>query len=230
MSIALLVITDGRDDYLHHCLTSARQHLHGPISERWMFDDTGDDPYRARLAATHDDFTHINAGPRQGFGGAIAAAWAWLLLHSNAQWVFHLEQDFVLTCAVDLAAIADVLTQRPHLAQMALRRQAWSAQEHAAGGVVECQPTAYTEYRDTDGHAWLEHRLFFTTNPSLYRRELCVTGWPAGAQSEGHFSHHLLRNGAGAVPGDAVKYGYWGARDSGIWTQHIGHRRAGIGY
>jgi Glycosyl transferase family 2 len=230
MSIAVLVVTDGRDEYLADCVASARDHLTGPISEWWMYDDTGDQDYRAQLADRYPQYTHLNAGPRRGFGGAIQATWATLIRESSAEWIFWLEQDFTFNRDVDLADLAAVLAPRPHLVQMALRRQPWNQAEHAAGGVVEQHPDAYAEHYDGHGRAWLEHRLFWTTNPSLYRRSMCHLGWPAVRQSEGNFTHHLLRAGVPGVPGDQLSFGYWGARDSGAWVEHIGHQRIGVGY
>lgn len=230
MSIALLVITDGRQDYLARTVASAVEQLSGPVTEWWMYDDTGDADHRAYLAAEYPRFRHINAGPRQGFGGAIAAAWRHLDAHSAADWVLHVEQDFVFNRAVDLGELSTVMADHPYLAQMALRRQAWNAAEQAAGGVVELHPDAYEEHQDA-GWTWLEHRLFLTTNPNLYRRSLCALGWPTGEQSEGRFTAQLLERGLPwGVPSAAVRFGYWGARDSGVWVEHIGHDRAGIGY
>lgn len=227
--IALLVITDGREDYLSDCVASAMAHLCGPITERVMYDDTGDDNYRRSLADRYPTFRHINAGSRQGFGGAIRAAWSYLAEHSATRWVFHLEQDFTFNRPVDLAAMGRVLHDNPHLVQLALRRQPWSDHEVVAGGVVEQHPDAYAEHHSAFG-SWLEHRLFFTTNPSLYRRSLCSTTWPEGGNSEGHYSHHLLQAGSPEVDGERVRFGYWGTRDSGEAVHHIGHQRAGAGY
>lgn len=223
MSVALIIITDGRDDYLARCVTSAEEHLTGPITERWMFDDTGNDAYRTRLKRRYPDWHHIDGGPRQGFGGAIRAAWSHLVARSQADWVFHLEGDFTFVRDVDLADLIAVMADRPDLVQLAFRRQAWSAAERAAGGVVEANPGAYHEHRDRTGRVWLTHRLFFTTNPCLYRRSLCQEGWPDGPESEGRFTHHLLMSGD-------VWFGYWGARSSGEWVKHIGQTRAGHGY
>lgn len=227
--IALLVITDGRDDYLDQAVTSAEASLDGPVTERWMYDDTGDDTYRQQLASRYPTFTHLNAGPRQGFGGAIRAAWATLAARSRADYVFHLEQDFTFHRPVDLLNMAGVLAANPHLAQLALRRQPWNDHEEAAGGIVEQHPDAYDDCSDGTNH-WLEHRLCFTTNPSLYRRSLCWTAWPEGGNSEGHFTHQLLQTGTPEATGNRVRFGYWGTRMSTPWVHHIGHQRAGNGY
>jgi hypothetical protein len=230
VSIALLVITDGRDAELAATLFSARTALHGPITERWLFDDTGDAEHRAHLKELFPRYQLLGTGPRQGFGGAIRTAWAHLVAHSKAQWVFHLEADFTFTRLVNLADMAAVLTRDPGLVQMALRRQAWNEAEHAAGGVVEQHPTAYTTRIDQAGNTWLEHSLFFTTNPSLYRISLCATGWPHGAHSEGVMTHRLRTLGSPEVPAHWLRFGYWGRRDDPPWVTHIGTTRAGEGY
>lgn len=230
MSIALLVITDGRDDYLARTLGSANRHLTGPVVERWMFDDTGDAAYRKNLLHRFPWFQHINAGERQGFGGAIRAAWERLAKLSDADWVFHLEQDFTFNRDVDLGEVVEVMEDNPHLAQMALRRQPWNAEETAAGGVIQLHPDAYEERRDDRGRRWLEHGLFFTTNPCLYRMELCRRGWPDGQHSEGVFTRDLLNSGGPDIYPGQGRFGYWGGRDSGEWVEHIGQTRAGHGY
>lgn len=227
--IAQFLITDGRRECLERTVASAADNLVGPISERWMFDDTGDEEHRAWLKVTYPDFTHINGGPRLGFGGAIRTAWEYLDRHSDTPFVFHLEQDFVFNRLVNLQAMAATLGRHPHLAQMALRRQPWSAAEREAGGVVEQWPE---EYEDCAGGGleWLEHRMFWTSNPCLYRRELMAEGWPRGEQSERAFTHQLMSEGFDGIPGDEVRCGYWGARGSGEAVTHIGHERVGVGY
>lgn len=230
MSIALLVIQDCRRDYLVRCLASAAEMLAGPIVERWVFDDSGDPAYRAWLAERWPEFEQIVAPARVGFGGAIRASWTHLLTHSRADWIAHLEQDFVFNRDIDLAEMADVLADRPHLTQMALRRQAWNAAEKAAGGIVEQHPCDYADMRDERGREWLEHRRFFTTNPGLYRRSLMTVGWPDGPESEGHFGLKLWREGTPEAGPDEVRSGYWGRRTDPPWVEHIGHVRNGSGY
>ena len=134
--IAVLVITDGRDEYLLRTVRSAMTNLCGPITEWWMYDDTGDYVYRDSLVRRWPTFVHINGGARQGFGGAIRAAWAQVADRSTVDYVFHLEADFEFRRPVDLAGFATVLAARPHVAQMALVRQPWNDVELAAGGLA----------------------------------------------------------------------------------------------
>lgn len=230
MSIVLLVMTDGRDDYLERTLDSAGEWLHGPISRILVHDDTGDADHRAGLISVLQG--HHNPVPvdvvgrdvRLGFGGAIENAWSHLRAtaeQDDARFVFHLEGDFTFARKIELGVIGAVLDAHPQLAQVALRRQAWNTNEREAGGVVELHPDWYQDA----GSAWLpflEHRVCFTTNPCLYRRSLTWQGWPTCAHSEGIFTHQLLDQGA--------TFAYWGARDSGEWCHHIGEKRAGSGY
>ncbi len=226
MSVALLIVTDGRDDYLAQCVASLAL-LSGPVTEWWMYDDTGDPLYRADLAARYPTWTHIDGGPRQGCAGAIRSAWATLRARSTARFVFHLEQDFALRRPVDLADLARLLDDHPELAQVALRRQPCNQVEREHGGVVESHPDWYTDRSDGRYH-WLEHRSFWTCNPCLYRQGLLALGWPEhvpGRYSEDTFHRRLLAEGTPLVRGELVRYAYWGARDSGVWVEHIGHAR-----
>lgn len=231
MTVAVLVVTDGRLDYLRRTVASLHVELVGDIGEWWLMDDSGDDLHRSGLAVEFPHWRHINGGPRRGFGGAISAAWAVLAAESTAGHVFHAEGDFTFNRLVDVDEMAAVLTARPYLAQMALRRQPWNAQERSAGGVVEQQPDAYTEAVDGSGRRWLEHSLWWTTNPSLYRRDLCAGGWPAGRESEGRYGFALRERGLPwGVPGEDVRFAFWGKRSDPPWVEHIGAVRAGSGY
>ena len=194
MSVCLLFITDGRP-YAAQTLASAAEML-PPLD----------------CCAIVDDTDH-----RLGFGGAIRAGWE-LVLRTNADYVFHLEDDFTFERPVPIEQMQQVLATKPNLAQMALKRQPWNESEKAAGGIIEQHPGDFTEVRG----AWTEHRRFFTTNPCLYPRWLCEKGWPEGAESEGRFTHQLL--------GDGFRFALWGAKADPPWVRHIGERREGHGY
>lgn len=224
MSIVLLVMTDGRRDCIEQTIASARENLAGDITRKVIHDDSGEPAYRLWLGAWFGDFEIVSTGQRSGFGGAIRSAWRHLRTFPGAErHVFHLEDDFTFNRTVDIDAMAELLDTLPHLAQIALRRQPWNHSEKKAGGVVEQHPGDYTEQTSSArGWSWLEHRRFFTTNPSLYRVSLLDYGWPEGTHSEGHFTQRLLDNG--------LSFAYWGARDSGEWVHHIGKERLGVGY
>lgn len=219
--IAVVVMTDGRRDCIEQAIASMH-HLHGPITRKLIHDDSGDSDYRGWLVATFPQFDLVATGNRSGFGGAYNNAWRHLA-RLPERFVFSTEDDFVFTRPVDLLAMADVLDENLCLHQLALRRQPWNPEERLAGGIVEQHPGDYRELFDHGHRHWLEHRRFFTTNPSLIRRSLCEQGWPTDEHSEGVFSHRLFVD-------PAARCGFWGSRDSGEWVEHIGHQRVGTGY
>lgn len=191
MSVALLVITDGRKGYLRRTLASAAEMLP-------KFDQT----------VTINDSDH-----RLGFAGAIQAGWEQI----QTDWVFHLEADFTFNEPVPINEMIGVLERRPYLAQIALKRQPWNEFECAAGGIVEQCPSDYREISDSRAR-WTEHQRFFTTNPSVYSRELVRLGWPQVAESEGIFTLQLLELGRA--------FAYLGGKFDAPRVTHIGEARA----
>ena len=224
--IALVVFTDGRREHLPWTVPSFDGYTTGPVSERYIVDDSGDPENHEWIRRVFPEFELVihESGERQGFGGAIRTGWDHLRRHSTASHIFHLEDDFTFNRPVDLLDLAAVLSQRPNVAQVALRRQPWNEHEALAGGIVEQHPDAYTDHEDGHGRAWLEHRQFFTTNPTLYRRSLIEENeWPEGRDSEGRFSIALLGD-------EDLRFAFYGRRDSGEWVQHNGNTRNGTGY
>jgi hypothetical protein len=221
--IALLVIGDGREDLRAETLRSFAR-----ATPEW---EGG--PIVSILDAEH----------KLGFAGAIREGWRQLreLKGLGFDYVFHLEEDWRFDRALDLTAMAHLLEAQPGLAQVALRRGPVNIAERKAGGVVEMWPQEYQQrslvirpyanrragplLASGDQHIyWLQHELYFTTNPSLYTRELVEQmDWPARAGSEAEFTKDCLRAG--------YRFALWGARDTGAWITHTGtDRRTGTGY
>jgi hypothetical protein len=218
--ITLLVITDGRRACLQRTLESFQLATRAEhITRRIIVNDCPDPAFRAWVDTLGFDLHVPPERKRRGFAGAIITGWEAV---GAAPYVFHLEDDFCFTRHVDVRAMIKVLAEQPHLAQMALRRQPWNETEIAAGGVVEAQPDAY-EDRSDGYHHWLEHRMFFTTNPSVYPQWVRELGWPLTKHSEGIFSQQVF--------GDpAIRSAYWGLRTDGPWVLHIGEIRTGTGF
>lgn len=196
MSVCLLLISDGRDEYLQRTLLSAAEHL-----------------------PAFDQLVHVeDRGHELGFAGAIQHGWEQV----KADWVFHLEADFTFTERVDLNRMKTILVARPYLAQLVLKRQPWNPDETAAGGIIEQHPDDYTEVNAYAG-TWTEHRRFWSTNPSLYSTRFCRLGWPQVPQSEGIFTHRLLKD-------PHLRFAFWGGKTDPPRVTHIGDVRAGTGY
>lgn len=215
MSVAILLMTDGRRQYIHETIASASTMLKGPITEKWMHDDSGDESNRQWLHEQFPEFTQIGQGPRRGFGGAYSFAWKTLASYSKADFIFNLEDDFTINREVPLEAMAKKLDENPHVYQMALRRQSWNNEERAAGGVIERWPDQFFQQ---DG--FITHRLFFTTNPSLYRKSLIEERVYLDVKdAEGHFTISITDSDPKAL------FGYWGEKADSPWCEHIGVKR-----
>ena len=202
MSVCLLMIGDGRDEYHDRARDSAK---HAGLTDAVQHVVEVSDPAHTL-----------------GFAGAIQQGWE-MVQQTGAEWVFHLELDFTFNQPVELAAMIGVLERNPHLAQLVLKRQAWGTNERRAGGVVEMSPDDYTERTDGE-HTWTEHRRFWSTNPSLYSAAWCADGWPQEPRSEGMFTHRLL-----ALTPD-LHFAFWGSKYAPPTVTHIGEARAGTGY
>jgi hypothetical protein len=219
MSVVLLVMTDGRDDVLAQTIRSAEERLHGHITRKVIHSDNGQwhvDGLRAFYPGWE-----VIGGRRLGFGGAINRAWRHVA-DGTEPFVFHLEDDFVFNRHIDVDELAGVMNAHPHIVQMALRRQPWNEQERAAGGIVQMWPDEYTEVAWRN-HRWLEHRLFLTTNPALWRTSRCAQGWPDTAGSERAYSDAVFTD-------STLVSAFWGPRHSGEVVTHIGLQRVGRNY
>lgn len=168
MSIALLMIGDGRDAYHERAMDSLKEHI-------------GLDKFDQ--AITVDDREH-----KLGFHGAIQHGWEQV----HTDYVFHMEMDFTLNWSIDLEPIIQTLSERKYLTQIALLRQPVNDAERDVGGVIQQFPESYEQVEMPDGRAWIEHSRFFTTNPCVYPAWIVERGWPQRAESEGHFSLRLF--------------------------------------
>jgi hypothetical protein len=214
--IDLVVLTCGRE-YLSQTLASAEEHLKGDITHRLMFDDSGDSAYREWLRQF--GFEVVPLATRQlGYMRAMTEVWNYLSTHAGSDKVFHLEDDFIFERDVHLDEMSRLLDTQPHLAQVVLLRHPFYPRELRAGGIVEEHPESYTQ-RDEDGIKWLEHDLFFSLNPCMYRRELTKMGWPAGRKSEKLVGPKLTAQGK--------RFAFLGHGE--LYATHIGKERAGEG-
>lgn len=200
MSVCQVWIGDGRDEY----------HIPSMASIEAML------PEPDHLVII-DDSDHT-----LGFSGAVQMAWE-RVLETGADYVFHCELDFTYNEAVPIDRMIGVLERHPELVQLSLKRQPVNREEIGAGDFIALHPEDYRQIREGDD-VWLEQRRFFTTNPSLYRVELCKLGWPQEQYSEGIFTGRYRD----ANPDHW--FGIWGAKWDPPRVTHIGHQRTGTGY
>lgn len=188
MSCALVVVTDGRMDYLARTMESATQNLRWPFTDRLILNDSGSRIYGRHLAEQYPDFRVISHEPRAGLAKAVQRAWE----NVDADFIFHLEEDFTLDEPVNVAGMMQVLRDRPRMAQIVLKRQPWSAEEIRAGGIIELHPE---DYKDVEVHGipLAIHKRIFSLNPCLIPADVKEIGWPLGNEAE--FTEQLIRMG-----------------------------------
>jgi hypothetical protein len=142
------------------------------------------------------------------------------------EYVFHLEEDFTFEQPVSVMSMASILDSEPRVFQVALKRQAMPGEP--PGGFMEAWPHAFHERTlFPDSHypaAWLEHDLFYTTNPNLIRRSSC--GLVADSVPDPPRCEETLGRELASV---GWRFAYLGALEDEPWVRHHAPR-AGRGY
>ena len=214
--VAVLILGDGRDAIRRQTVRSFLEHARG---------------YHLADVVEVDDRDHT-----LGFCGAIQYGWRALIERERWrrscggdggwEYVFHLEEDWLFNRSFDVREMVQVLDGGT-VVQCALKRGPVNEVERNAGGLVEQWPDEY----ETCGHvaagdgidaSWLEHRLFWTTNPCLYRMSLLsLYEWPDGPACERAFTDVCLEDG--------WRFAFLGAHGDKPWITHNG-ARTGTGY
>ncbi len=188
--IVAAFISDRGSTYLPQCLDS--------------FDEMVDTPL--------DAFTVDDSAHQLGLAGAVRQAWEWAL-GKNADYLFHVEEDFTFNEPLNLERLRWILELHPELAQIVLKRQAapTNPDELRCGGIIETDPDAYI-----DRVNWLEHSKIFSLNPCLIPRKILELGWPDGNESD--FTATCLALG--------YRFAIYGKRDDPPRVHHHGVRSA----
>ena len=225
MNYLLVVLTHGADGHEHvdRALASLTGHVTPLPAAAFAHADQANETRVVDALARHlSTYALAVEAPLRAAGFCKATATAWkVAAASGLEYVLYLEHDFIFTRDVDLHGVAVVLDANPQLAQMALMRNAVNEQEKAAGGLFGSRPGQWT-LRETDGIEWLEEREFFTTNPSLMRRDFMAQNpWPDDGEPycEGRFGIGLRERG--------YSFGFLGRGE--VWVEHVG-TRSGFGY
>ncbi len=216
MKLCLVVVGDGRFEYLQQTLASARDAITHPITTRIMIDDSGDTGYGQILEQFYPEFVHVHGG-RRGLAGAVQAGFD-AALASDPDYVFWLEEDWLFERPVEMKAMADLLDIHPDLCTMTLKRgiEYGNAHEVAAGGWMEADPASY---HDRDGY--VEHVHNFSLNPGLLPRKTLELGWPSGPIGTGNEDGMT-----GRCLDAGYRFAYWGQTSDPPAVIHIGQQRA----
>ena len=204
LSIALLVIGNGRLDYLHQAVDSVLEHC--PQFDHYlMVDDSGDHAVCRELDRHYPDFTIHHHDTNQGMARAVQAGFD-LVLATDAEYVVWWEEDFVAEKPIPVEEAVDVLGTYGYTAQMLFQRQPLTPQEVEAGSVAGAMGGISLH------HDWIIHGHIFSLNPCVIPRRILERGWPAGNERE--MTNRLLVDG--------YTFGVWA---DGPLVHHIGNVR-----
>jgi hypothetical protein len=186
----IVVVSDRGDLYLPECLANLNDVL--PWTPTIVIND---EAHRLGMAGA------VRAGMREA-------------LDENWEYVLWVEEDFRFNERPPMEEMRTILDAAPHLAQVVLKRQPWSFEEHEAGGIVEMTPSAYTDL-SLSGIHWLEHQRIFSLNPCLIPRPILQRGWPDGNEAEQ--TELLVSRG--------FHFAMYGKREDPPLVTHVGHER-----
>lgn len=215
VKLAVVVIGDGRGQYLQQAVQSITSNVLHPITARIMVDDSGDPAYGAELDILYPEYIIIHGG-RRGMAGAVQAGFD-AALSVDPDYVLWVEEDFILTRQLPIGQAIQVLESHQNLAQMLFQRQPLSEIEDP--DVIAGLIASSTTHRV---HAsYTEHDAIFSMNPCLIPRRVVAMGWPAGPLGVGNeagMTAKLLDAG--------YSFGVWGHVGDHRYCEHIGAVRS----
>lgn len=225
MTYALLVIGNGRLDYLHKVVEAAEEHLHD-ADAYLMIDDSGRPEINREIARTYPDWETLHHSSNWGMAKAVQSGFEHVL-STACDYVFWLEEDMLLTARPPIHDAISVLDNHPtSLAQMCFRREPWwgSPAEMQHGdqltAIVEQADDAITVHWHE--HVFTAHDFIFSLNPCLIPRHILEMGWPSGPIGVGNetgMTNRLKKRG--------YQFGSWGTPGDGqTWARHLGEQRA----
>ena len=214
MKLALVVVGDGREEYLRRTVKSITEHVRYPITSRIMVNDEAAPDYMNRLETIYPEFViaHTN---RRGMAGAVQMGFD-MARSVDPEFVLWVEEDMELTATLPIARAAAVFRGRDNLAQMCFRREPVGGNEHEAlhGDQLAaiCGQSAFIARHDE----FTTHDFIFSLNPCLIPAKILDYGWDA--DNEAGMTRKLLELG--------YVFGSWGHPGDGqSWARHIGERR-----
>lgn len=215
MKVLLLVITDNRLPCLRLTMEGVAKYMSAQFSDWVMVDDSANSEFQDRIHYYYPNFRIVSNERNLGFGLTMARAWG-IVRECKCDYVFNLQNDFVLRRRVYLTHLIEVMQSRPDLIQMSLRRQPVNQKEKDAGGFVELFPQAYRDM-EWNGYHWLEHNMRFTMNPAIIPGWVANEDWPQPPYCESQFGVKMRERG--------YKMGIWGKREDPPLVEHIGDVR-----
>lgn len=202
MRFTLVVTSHGRWEYLGRALEALDRVVGLDFFDRRILSLDG--VFNEGERNVDGTFEILSTGPeRQGLTANLAQAWG--ALNEDDEWVFHLEEDFVVEDA-PLVEMAETLDAFRNVANMVLLRQPWNQEEIRAGSILKTH-----RFMLTDMGGWLQHEAGFWLNPNVAHASLLRSLCP-GVESD--LTNQCRSRG--------MTFGWWGGRDDPPRCWHVG--------
>lgn len=214
MKICILIMTDGRNDYLEQTLKSLEKNVVFPVGAKVvkvLYDDMPegrDIEFLRRIELEYKIDKMVLSPVNVGINQAVQNAWLEIPV---CDYVWHQENDFLYNETIDVSHMIKPLEMNRMIGQVALLRQAWYDDEIESGGVYK---VPYRVYRSGNvaGTDLVFQDKFFTHNPCIYRYS---TTEQIEYYSELQFADHLRRKGV-------KTFAYLGKLTDAPKVEHIG--------
>lgn len=218
MKVLLGIIDNKRPEYLSKTIESIEQKLNFDFISKVLIDDSGDKMYSNYLLDMYgNNYSICSHSTNKGLSGSIRSLWD-IARSIDVDFVFHVEGDFLFNIDIDINNLSRIFEVESNLAQVALKRQPVNHEEASVGGLMEMNPSTYVDkYIESLDFNWVEHRNYFTLNPSLYPRWVIDLGWEVG-WGEKEFSDRLFSN-------QLNRCGFFGKKEDPPIVTHIGTSR-----
>ncbi len=215
--ICQIVTTNGRP-FIHDSLASYAKQVSGPITRRILWDDSGDQAVRDDLIDRYEGEWLVSWPGDEAVGYSESIRRLWILLHHLPErFVFHCEDDFLFNVPVDLGDVCAFLDKHKEVAEVTFLRNRCYPAEMDPATVLGHNPKRLKD-RKQGPWRWSEHTMYFSANPSVYRKDLVQLGWPLDKGSEMVVTHRILAQGQ--------HFAYWGHKKDEPTLTHIGEYRA----
>jgi hypothetical protein len=218
MKFCVIIINDGRNDYLAQSLKSFSENVifpEGSEVTKILIDDwpeERDEQTIKKLCKKHKVDKVVFNETNLGVNETVRKVWS--LIPEDVDYVFHQENDFVYLEKVEIKTLMKVL-DNPIIVQCALVRQAWFDDEKHAGSLMKTRPERWRS-ANVSGTDIVIHRDHFTFNPSLYKKHWVQDVFPFGEYQLKDF--YLRKN-----PG--LYFSYLGTKEDNHRILHIGEKK-----
>lgn len=215
MKFCVIIINDGRNDYLEKSLKSFSENVIFPEDSditKILIDDWPihrDEKTIKKIGKKHGVNKFIFNETNLKVDNTVHKIWS--CVPEDIDYIFHQENDFIYLEKVYISELMKVL-ESPVIVQCALARQAWFKDELESGSLFNTRPERFRS-GNIAGLDIVMHKDHFTFNPSLYKRKWLVNIDPFGEYQL--CNHYLSQN-------SALWFTYLGKRTDKNRIEHIG--------